>query len=428
MEEMVENWGLWAVTAPAAPSLDPLKGELDCDVAVIGGGFTGVSAALHLAERGTDVALLEAREIGYGGSGRNVGLVNAGLWVLPDDVVKALGPDYGERLNTVLGGSPALVFQLIEKHAIQCEAMHNGTLHCAHSPAGYRYLQEREAQWGGRGAPVKLLQRQDAAPRIGSNAFYGALLDMRAGTVQPLAYVRGLAHAAVKAGARLHIGSPVTALRRVGSRWVLTTPSGTLKARAVIMATNGYVEHIFPELKAAFIPFNYFQFCTEPLPESALRTVLPDRQGTWDTRTVLSSFRLDHSGRLMVGSVGRTDGFARGLHRHWAERMLRSVFPQIGPVRMEYGWHGVIAMTTNHIPRFHVLGPDFVMITNYNGRGIGPGTVSGKLLADYVMGASEKDIPMPVSKPQPILMRKLYELFYETGARSYHLLQKRLLP
>lgn len=427
MDDKTANFGLWAATAPPPPALTPFEGDHSTDVAVIGGGFTGTSAALHLAQAGTDVVLLEAKEIGYGGSGRNVGLANAGLWVLPEDIVKELGSDYGERLNTVLGASSDLVYQLIEKHDIQCEAIRNGTLHCAHSPAGYRYLQEREKQWGQRGAPVKLLSRTEAAPKIGSDAFYGALLDMRAGTVQPLAYAYGLAHAAVGAGARLHIGSPVTSLQRKDGQWHLRTPMGSLRAKAVIMATNGYLSHIHGELQQTFIPFNFFQFSTRPLPEDIRQSVLSGGHGAWDTATVLTSYRLDQSGRLIVGSVGQAQGFARGLHRNWAERTIRRVFPQVGGVQMEYGWHGVIAMTVNHIPRFHMLGPDLVMVTSYNGRGIGPGTVFGKLLAELVSGASEKDMPLPVLKPQPIFLRKLRELFYETGARLYHTLQRRFL-
>lgn len=428
MNDRLRELGLWAETAPPLPNLQPLQGQASCDVAVIGGGFTGVSAALHLAEAGVQVTLLEARRIGYGGSGRNVGLVNAGLWVLPDDVVKALGPDYGERLNTTLGGSPDLVFRLIERYAIECEALRNGTLHCAHSPAGYRYLREREAQWGKRGAPVKLLSREDAASRIGSKAYHGALLDMRAGTVQPLAYVHGLARAAVQEGAKLYIESPVIGISRNQGKWHLQTPAGTLQARAVIMATNAYIDRVKPEFKHVFIPFNYFQFATQPLDETVLKTVLPDRNGIWDTNTVLSSMRLDRTGRLVVGSVGTVDGFAYGLHENWARRMLRTVFPQIGPVRFDYAWHGVIAMTRNHMPRYYRLGPDFVMVMSYNGRGIGPGTIFGKILAEVVQKDSDAVMPLPVTEPKPIFLRKFWEWFYETGARLYHGLQKRIIP
>ena len=161
----VSNLGLWAATAPAGPDLEALQGSRQTDVAVIGGGYTGLSAALHLAEAGIETTLLEAEAIGFGGSGRNVGLVNAGLWMFPDDVVKVLGADDGERLLSILGDSPDLVFALIEKHAVECEARRQGTLHCAHSPGGFRQLQMREEQWGRRGAPVTLLNRQTAAPK-----------------------------------------------------------------------------------------------------------------------------------------------------------------------------------------------------------------------------------------------------------------------
>lgn len=421
----VSDLGLWAATVPNTPALDVLEGQTETDVAVIGGGYTGLSAALHLAEAGIRVTLLEARGIGYGGSGRNVGLVNAGLWMFPDDVVKTMGPDYGERLLTILGNSPDLVFGLIEKHGLQCEAVRRGTLHCAHSPGGYRQLKMRLDQWGQRGAPVTLLNRQQAASKIGSQAFHGALLDMRAGTVQPLAYASGLARAALKAGARLHGSSPVMTMARRQGKWHLQTPSGDLRARAVVVATGGYTAHFNRKLRQAFIPFNYFQFATPPLPEQVRRTILPEGQGAWDTALVLSSFRLDKAGRLVMGSVGQVDRFALGLHRQWARRTLAKVFPQIGSVTFEHAWHGCIAMTANHIPRFYKLDTDMVMVTNFNGRGIGPGTVFGKLVAEYLITGDDDSIPLPLSRPKPIAFRSLRGLYYETGARLYHLFQRR---
>ena len=422
----VTDFGLWEMTAPDAPPLDVLHGKHETDVAVIGGGYTGLSAALHLAEAGTRVILLEARQIGYGASGRNVGLINAGLWMFPDDVVKTMGPDYGERLLTILGNSPDLVFQLIEKHGIECEAMRPGTLHCAHSPAGFRALQKREEQWGRRGAPVTLLDRGQAASKIGSQAFYGALLDKRAGTLQPLAYTRGLAHAAIKAGACLYHNSAVQALERRQGRWHLKTRTGELVARSVIMATGGYIDHFDPAFKQTFIPFYFFQFSTPPLPEAVRRTILPGGHGAWDTALVLSSFRMDRQGRLVVGSVGQVGRTAQGLNRQWARRTVAKVFPQIGPVDFEYAWDGCIAMTADHIPRFLKLGPDMVTLTHYNGRGIGPGTVFGKLLADYVRSGDETIIPLPVSQRDPIFLRNLRGCYYATGAQLYHLCQRRM--
>lgn len=417
--------GLWAHTALPAPELNPISGDDTAEVAVIGGGYTGLSAALHLAQAGVDTILLEADAIGSGGAGRNVGFVNAGLWLMPDDVVHRMGKDYGEHLLEVLGASPDLVFDLIDLHDIQCEAVRNGTLHCAHSPKGYTELEQREEQWKSRGAPVTLLDRAKAAPRIGSDCFYGALFDERAGTIQPLSFAYGLARAAEKAGARLHAPSPVTALNCSSGVWYLDTPTGRVKAKKVIQATLGYPLHAFKSSLKEMIPFNYFQFATAPLPENILNTILPGKEGALDTDPILSSFRLDQAGRLMVGSVGQVENMGYGLHKNWAERTLKKVFPQASDIPLEFAWNGRIAMTPNHIPRFHMPRENLMCITSYNGRGIGPGTVFGKLMAQVISGASPDTIPLPVTRPKELLTRHFWGLFYEAGARLYHFIQRR---
>ena len=426
----MNNWqtshGLWAVTAPPPPELEEFKGDQTVDVAVIGGGYTGLSAALHLAQAGTDVALLEARDIGYGGAGRNVGLVNAGLWLMPEELLKLAGPKYGEKLLDVLGDSPDLVFQLIKEHKIECEALRNGTLHCADSKSGYKALLQREAQWQKRGAPVRLLERDEAIAKTGSHSFSGALLDKRAGIIQPLSYAYGLAGAALKAGAQLYGHSPVIGHAKNRNGYRLTTPGGTLTANSVIVAVHAYPEFAFKSYKKSMIWMNFFQFATPPLSKDILKTVLPERQGAWDTNLILSSYRLDAAGRLIVGSVGTVKGYAFTLHENWVKRTIARTFPQVGAVPLEYGWYGTFAMNSNHIPRVHLLDENMVMVTSYNGRGIGPGTVFGKLLAEYIKSGSAEKIPLPVSKTETIKSRLFWELFYETGARIYHFIQRRL--
>ena len=426
MDNRQTSHGLWAVTAPPPPELKVLEGEQTADVAVIGGGYTGLSAALHLAQAGTDVLLLEARDIGYGGAGRNVGLVNAGLWLMPEELLKLAGPEYGEKLLAVLGDSPDLVFQLIEEHKIECEALRNGTLHCADSKSGYKALQQREAQWQKRGAPVRLLERDEATAKTGSHSFLGALLDERAGIIQPLSYTYGLADAALKAGAQIYNHSPVIGHAKECNGYKLTTPSGTLTAKSVIVAVHAYPEYAFKSYKKTMIWMNFFQFATPPLSKDILKTVLPGRQGAWDTNLILSSYRLDAAGRLIVGSVGTVQGFAYNLHENWVKRIIAKTFPQVGVVPLEYGWYGTFAMNSNHIPRFHVLDENMVMVTSYNGRGIGPGTLFGKLLAEYIRGGSAEKIPLPILKAETIKSRLFWELFYETGARLYHFIQRRI--
>jgi sarcosine oxidase len=426
MNNATSTHGLWTVTAPPHPKLYPINGEHKTDVAVVGGGYTGLSAALHLAEAGVDVTLLEAKSIGYGGAGRNVGLVNAGLWLMPDEVVQIIGPEHGERIISVLGASPDLVFELINKHNIACEAVREGTLHCAHSPSGYKALQQREEQWQRRNAPVTLLNRDKAAPMIGSTAFHGALWDKRAGRIQPLAYAYGLADAASTAGANLFVNSPVTAYRRNGDTWHLKTPSGAVLAKKVILATQGYPDHAFKHQNNSMIPFNFFQFSTPPLPDSVRETILPGRQPAWDTNLVLSSYVIDASGRLIVGSVGQARNGAYNLHKQWVLRSIKKVFPQVGQIELEQAWDGIIRMTPDNVPKFHVLDKGMFTVTSYNGRGIGPGTVFGKLLAEYAQNEAKDMIPLPLTEQKSIASRFLRGIYFETGGRLYHSVHRRL--
>lgn len=414
--------GLWEKTAPPAPATTVLASDRTADVAVVGGGYTGLSAALHLAEAGVDVVLLEAAEIGFGGAGRNVGLVNAGMWVKPDTLVATLGPAKGEPLLELLGDGPRRVFELIEKHRIACEATRNGTLHCAVGKAGLKELEEREAQWRRRGAPVELLSAGQAAAKLGTAAYAGALLDHRAGTVQPLAYARGLARAALAAGATIHTGSPVRAIASEGAGWRLATPGGALRAAVVVVATDAYSEGPWTALRTQQVRLPYFNFATAPLPPELLRSILPERQGAWDTKAVLSSFRLDQSGRLIFGSVGALRSTGRTVHRAWSRRALRRLFPALTGMGFETEWFGMIGMTDDNLPRFHRLDCNVLTICGYNGRGIAPGTVFGQVLADLVLGRlRDEDCPLPCTAPQDARFRSLREGLIKWGAQVAHL-------
>jgi glycine/D-amino acid oxidase-like deaminating enzyme len=234
------NKNLWSHSAPPAPATSPLQADASCQVVIIGAGFTGLSTALHLAEAGIDCIVLEAKDIGFGGSGRNVGLVNAGMWMRPDDIVATAGEKVGERMVHELGDGPSYVFDLIAKHAIECEPVRNGTLHLAVGDAGVREVETRAGQWQKRGAPVEALTAITTAELTGAKGFAGALLDRRAGTIQPLGYARGLARAAIAAGARIHTATPVLDGRRDRDVIILRTPHGDVRAEKLIVASNAY--------------------------------------------------------------------------------------------------------------------------------------------------------------------------------------------
>lgn len=412
---------LWAATAPQLPPLGLLAEELSADVVVIGGGFTGVSTALHLSQQGVDTVLLEAQEIGYGASGRNVGLVNAGLWLKPHTVLERLGQDFGRRLIALLSGAPQVVFDLVAKYAIQCEAQRDGTLHCAPNRLGAADLRQRAAQWHELSAPVRLLDREETRSRTGSPLYRCALLDPRAGTIQPLAYVRGLAGAALSAGARLFRQSRVTGWRQLGADWQVETERGRVRAPWIVVATGAYTVGLQPTLRAQQIHLPYFNFATDPLPADLRASVLPGGQGVWDTLVVLRSFRLDREGRLVVGSVGSLAGRQRQVHQAWAQRLVRKAFPMLGGVEFPYAWDGMIDMTADQVPHLHKLAPQVIAVGGYNGRGIGPGTIFGRELARYVAGTlSEKDLPLPFSEPRAVPARGVREWLYQLGSLLVH--------
>jgi glycine/D-amino acid oxidase-like deaminating enzyme len=427
MQDDPRSHGLWALTAPAAPKTRTLVSELDVDVVVIGGGYTGMSSALHLAEGGARVAVLEACEIGFGGSGRNVGLVNAGMWVMPDALTSTLGQTFGERLIDLLGHGPQKVFDLIEKHGIDCEPERAGTLHCAVGSKGLAEIEARAEQWQRRGAPVEVLNAEEARRKIGGGDYAGALLDKRAGTIQPLAYVRGLARVALGAGAKIFTQSPVLAAREEGARWKIDTKSGSVRADWVIVATDAYAQGPWSQVRQEQIHLPYFNFATEPLSDNLKASILPERQGAWDTKQVLSSFRFDRAGRLVFGSVGALEGSGAAIHRAWAIRSLRKLFPQLADITFEAGWFGMIGMTSDNLPRFHKLDRNVIAFSGYNGRGIAPGTVFGGVLASYVLGhVAEKDLPLPVAACEEPRFRSAQEALYRAGSQLVHLTEARL--
>ena len=372
------------------------------------------------------VAVLEAEEIGFGGSGRNVGLVNAGLWVRPAGVIERLGQERGDRLVRQLGEAPGLVFDLIARHGIECESVRKGTLHCAVGQAGCRDIAERARQWQAIGAPVELLDAATTERMIGSRVYRGSLLDRRAGTIQPLAYVRGLASAALRVGAKVFTSSPVRQMSDENGKWRLAAARGSVLADWVIVATNAYSSTVWRALRKELVALPYFNVATRPLSPQEQATILPERQGVWDTGRILSSLRSDAAGRLIVGSVGALRGTGINVHRNWAARSLARLFPALDGVELEYEWYGRIGMTANAIPRFHRLARNTVSISGYNGRGIAPGTSFGRDLANLVAGKiGPSDLALPDTPIHGVPLRAARECVYEIGSQIAHSLSAR---
>lgn len=422
--EQVAGAGLWAQTVREEIAAPPLAEQATADLVVVGGGYTGCSAALRASELGLSVRLLEAEAIGHGGSGRNVGLVNAGLWTPPDKIAALLGPQSGERLTARLAAAPELVFSLIERFDIACEPVRRGTLHCAPTGSGAAELRERYRQLNARGAPVTLLDAADTAARTGSERFRAALYDARAGTVQPLALCRGLARAAQSLGAALHERSPVTRVSRRNAGWRVETAQGVVEAPRLLLATNAYHRPIAGLAAPQSAPVHYFQMATEPLSADQRARILPGGEGCWDTEPVMSSFRMDGEGRLILGGCGSLDHIAAGAHRAWAGRFLARLFPALAGQPLGHAWHGRIAMTRDKLPKTIRLGKSGYAVFGYSGRGIGPGTVFGHAAAEALAGAGEEVFPLAPQDSHLEPLTALRGVGVELGVLLTHLTRR----
>ena len=392
---------LWADTAPHAPATESLpSGEHRADVLVIGAGFTGLSTALAAAERGADVVLLEAAEIGSGGSGLNNGQVIPCLSRAdPDEIVAARGADKGEALVALIRDSAQTTFDLIRRHGIACEAVQNGWLQPAHTPGRVeRISRPRFEQWRRRGAPVELLDANEVAAQTGSHYWHGAWRNPTGGHVNPLALARGIARAAIGAGVRLYTRSPAIGMERAGDVWRVRTDAASVLAKRVVIATNAYgTNQVWPGLDRSWVTMRSYQMATAPLADAVRRSILPTDTAMSDTHGDLYFCRFDRNGRLVTGGaliLGRD--FEPRLKRRIGAR-LALLFPQIGETQFDYVWHGQLSMTEDKLPHMHALADGVITWVGCNGRGVALGVALGPVLADAALGAAPADLPLPLT-------------------------------
>lgn len=395
---------LWAATAPPPPPAEPLRGEARTAVAIVGAGFTGLSAALHLAEAGIPCTVLESAEIGWGASGRNNGQVIPNLSRMdPDGIVAAVpreagGPEKGEQLVALIRDSASLVFDLIRRQGIAAEAVQNGWIQPAHRPSRMRLAESRVRQWGSRGAPVRMLDRAEMAALAGTDHWHGGWENRTGGRINPLGLARGLAAAAIRAGATVHTRTPVTGIARAPrTGWRLSTPGGTLEAERVIVATNAYTDAaIWPGLRRTVVPVRSYQMATSVLSDNVRKSILPEGHALSDTRGDLYFYRFDANGRLVTGGgLILPFGWEGRIQDRIRERVAR-VFPQVGEVRFDYVWHGFVGGTADKLPHVYELAPGVLAWTGCNGRGVALATALGRELAKASGGAPLRDIAAPV--------------------------------
>ena len=412
---------LWAATAPPGPETPPLESDAAADVAVVGAGYTGLSAALHLARAGRRVVVLDAGEPGWGCSGRNGGQVNpGGMKMLPDDVVAALGPVWGERFLEFGDRSCNLVFELIEHYGIECEALRPGYVQGGYGAKGRRFNEEWARQWAARGCEARFLERDGIATLIGTRRYDSGMYDPRGGNVQPLAYARGLARAAISEGATIHGASAASAISRDGAGWSVRTDRASVRCEFVVLATNGYTGGLWPGLRETVAPVASFVTATAPLGHNVLPTVLPGRHAVSETARIIVYYRLDRHGRFIIGGRGPWFEVTDRGDAPQVRAAALALFPQLEGVEWEYQWAGWPAITRDHLPRLFALDRGVYAGLGYNGRGVASATLMGQQLAGTILGDVEPLVE--VRAPD----RFAFHRFRQIGI-SYHMLTGRLL-
>ena len=396
-----------AVPSVATPALDVDK---KVSVAIIGGGFAGLSTALHLAEQGTDAIVLESREPGWGASGNNGGQLNPGLKLDPDTVEATFGADLGRRMIAFAYNTPVFTLELIRRLAIACEARQNGTLRAAYQESHAAAVETTAQQCIRRGMPVTVLDRNALREVTGTDRYIRAMFDSRGGDVQPLSYARGLARTALAAGAAIHGQTPALSLRRESGRWHIETPRAVVRAEKVLIATNGFTGDLWPGLCRTIVPIFSSIAATEPLAEIIARQVMPTRSVLYESGHITVYYRLDASNRLLMGGRGPMRWIRDPSAVAYLVRYALKLWPALEGVKWTHGWNSRLAMTADHYPHVHEPAPGVLAYLGCNGRGVALASAMGQQLAKRLIGGETVTIDMPVTSIKPIRFHAFWPL------------------
>lgn len=378
----------YVATARPFPLLPELPGDTEADVAVIGGGYTGVSAALNLAERGYNVVLIDQARIGWGASGRNGGQINTGLRQGAMELVARYGRDRAKALFDIAEEGRTIIHERVARHRIRCDLKAN-TLLVAHRPSDEAWMraevQALERDFGYRKA--RFIPREELDEHIGSDAFHAGIADWGGGHLHPLNYALGLAQAAMEAGARLHERTRATAITEQDGGVIVSTDKGRIKAAYAVIACDAYLGELEPRIASKIMPIANFIIATEPLGEAEATALIPNDACVCDSRFVVNYFRLSGDRRMLWGGGEKYTATPPADIAAFVRPHMVRVFPRLADKKIEYGWSGMVGITMNRLPNLGRIGNIFYA-QGYSGQGVAVTGIAGKLIAEALSGTA----------------------------------------
>jgi gamma-glutamylputrescine oxidase len=370
-------------------SFPSLPGEVSTDVVVIGAGFTGLSAALELAEAGYKVVVLEAGQVGSGASGRNGGQICSGFSPGQSRLVAQLGKADALKCFSIAEDSKRLIEQRIAKYKIECD-LQWGYLHCAVKPGREHELIAWKNEMDALGYEgCEVLSKQELEHKLGTTLYHGALREHRAGHFHPLNYCFGLAQAATAAGVEIYENTAVVEVDSGAQPWARTA-QGKVTAKFMVIAGNAYLGKTVKQLYGRVMPVTSFIATTEPLGADLAKSLIRDNEAVADTNFILDYFRRTADNRLLFGGGANYSTLEPNDVGAFMKRSMVNVFPQLRDVKIEHAWGGYIAITSNRLPDCGRLSPTTYYAHGYSGQGVALAGIYGKLMAEAVSGTAEK--------------------------------------
>ncbi|MEQ9489798.1 MAG: FAD-binding oxidoreductase [Alphaproteobacteria bacterium] len=380
----------YAATAVGDSDRPSLEGDHEADVCIVGGGFTGLSSALHLAERGYSVILLDAHRAGWGASGRNGGQAAACPRIDQDSLESLVGKELAHAAWDIAQDANTLLRDLVARFDIPCD-LKSGCIHADHRerfvPDTRAYVEKLQRDYDFQ--DIRFVDREEIRTLVGSNNYYGGTYDTKAAHLHPLNFALGLARAAEAVGAQIFHNSRVTDIAK-GDPVRVTTETGSVRAKFLILACNGYLGDLDARVARRVMPINNFVIATEPLGEERAKSLIANDASVADSRFVVNYYRLSADKRMLFGG-GESYGYRFPADiKGFVRKCMLEVYPQLADAKIDYGWGGTLGITMKRVPHFERLAGNIVSASGYSGSGVAMATGAGSILADAIDGVATK--------------------------------------